>query len=95
VLQFEFYCKKEGLEQITARTFTRAIRSISKYTQSITDPESVKETLSKMTATKNTKFLYSCAYTRFPSFLGKTWKPPKYDFVEKLHEFLPTEIELN
>ncbi len=57
--------------------------------------ESVKEALAKMTVTENTKFLYSCAYTRFLSFLGKTWKPPKYDFVEKLPEFLPTEIELD
>ncbi len=95
LLQFAFYCKKEGLKEITTRTFTTAIRSISRYTQSITDPESVKEALAKMTVTENTKFLYSCAYTRFLSFLGKTWKAPKYDFVEKLPEFLPTEIELD
>jgi len=95
LLQFEFYCKKEGLEEITAKTFVTAIRSISKYTQLISEPESAKEALSKMTVSENTKFLYSCAYTRFLDFLGKTWKPPKYDFVEKLPEFLPTEIELD
>ena len=95
LLQFEFYCKKEGLEEITAKTFVTAIRSISKYTQLISDPESVKEALSKMTVSENTKFLYTCAYTRFLNFLGKTWKPPKYGLVEKLPEFLPTEIELD
>lgn len=95
LLQFEFYCKKEGLEQITARTFATAIRSISRYTTAITDPESVKEALTKMPVTENTKFLYSCAYTRFLDFIGKTWKPPKYKPEEKLPEFLPTEIELD
>jgi integrase/recombinase XerD len=48
-----------------------------------------------MPVSENTKFLYSCAYTRFLEFLGKTWRPPKYDYVEKMPEFLPTEIELD
>ena len=95
LLQFALYLKKEGLEDITAETYSTAIRSISRYAKSINDAECVKEALATMPVSPNTKFLYSRAYNKFLEFLGKTWECPKYGKEEKLPEFLPTETELD
>lgn len=94
LLQFALYCQKQGLAESTVSTFNTAIRSLSRF-GNINDPESVKEAFTKMSIGENTKFLYTCAYTKFLTFLGKTWIAPKYDYIEKLPEFLPTEAELD
>jgi rubredoxin len=94
LIQFALYCQKDGLSDSTVKTFNTALRSIARHAN-INDPENVKEALAKMNLVENTKFVYSCAYTKFLTFLGKTWTPPKYEYIEKLPEFLPTEAEID
>jgi integrase/ribosomal protein L37AE/L43A len=94
LIQFPFYCQKEGMTQSTIRTFNNAITRLAKVSD-LNDSESVKEALSKMDVTQNTKVSYCVAYTVFLRFIGKTWNPPKYSFQQKLPEFLPTEAEID
>ena len=61
----------------------------------LNDPETFKVALTKMKVGENTKVSYCIAYTAFLRFVGKTWKPPKYTYQQKLPEFLPTETEID
>ncbi len=94
LLQFEFYCKKEGLSDSTTETFSAIMKRLSKYAN-INDPDSVKTALAHLTISNNTKLLYRAAYTTFLASIGKTWTRPKCRHEVKLPDFLPTELELN
>ena len=94
LLQFAFYCQKEGMKPATIRTFNSALKRLAK-TANINNPESVKESLAKMQVTENTKVGYCVAYAIFLKFQGKSWNPPRYKYREKLPQFLPTEEEIN
>ena len=94
LLQFAFYCQKEGMKPATTRTFNSAIQRIAK-TADINNPESVKEALAKMRVTENTKVSYCVAYTVFLKFQGKSWCAPRYKYRQKLPPFLPNEDEIN
>ena len=94
LLQFAFYCQKEGMKPATIRTFSSAMKRLSK-TSDINNPESVKEGLGKMQVTENTKVSYCVAYTVFLKFQGKSWFAPRYKYRQKLPPFLPTEEEIN
>ncbi|MDX1813221.1 MAG: site-specific integrase [Candidatus Bathyarchaeia archaeon] len=94
LVQFAFYCKKEGMTDATIKTFNSAMKRLSKSAD-ISDPESVKEAIAEMKVKENTKVSYCVAYTVFLKFQGKTWKPPRYRYRQKLPEFLPTEEEIN
>ena len=94
LVQFAFYCQKEGMANSTVITFNHAMTRLSKVAN-LNDPESIKEALAKMDVDENTKVSYCVAYTVFLRITGKTWKPPKYTFRQKLPEFLPTEAEID
>jgi integrase/predicted RNA-binding Zn-ribbon protein involved in translation (DUF1610 family) len=94
LLQFAFYCQKEGMKPATIRTFNSAMMRLSKIAD-INNPESVKEALGKIRVTENTKVSYCVAYTVFLKFQGKSWCAPRYKYRQKLPPFLPTEEELN
>lgn len=94
LVQFAFYCKKEGMTNATIKTFNASMKRLVKSAD-INDPESVKEAIANMKVTENTKVSYCVAYTVFLKFQGKTWKSPRYKYRQKLPEFLPTEEELD
>jgi len=94
LLQFEFYCKKEGLSDSTKETFSAIMKRLSKYSD-INDPESVKTALAELTISNNSKLLYRAAYTTYLASIGKTWTRPKCRHEVKLPDFLPTELELD
>jgi integrase len=94
LLQFEFYCKKEGLSDSTKETFSAIMKRLSKYAD-INDTESVKAALAELSISNNSKLLYRAAYTTFLASLGKTWTRPKYRHEVKLPDFLPTELEID
>jgi integrase len=74
----------------TVTEFGRVLRRLSKVAD-LNNPETIKEALAKMEIDENTKATYCAVYTSFLKSIGKTWKPPKYTFRQKLPEFLPTE----
>jgi integrase len=94
LVQFAFYCQKEGMTSSTIVTFNSVMKRLLKVAN-LNDPESVKEALAKMNVEENTKVSYCVAYTVFLRFMGKTWAMPKYTFRQKLPEFLPTEEEID
>jgi hypothetical protein len=94
LVQFAFYCQKEGMTNSTVKTFNQAMTRMSKVAN-LNDPETFKEALTKIDVVENTKVSYCIAYTVFLRFVGKTWKAPKYTFQQKLPEFLPTEAEID
>jgi integrase/predicted RNA-binding Zn-ribbon protein involved in translation (DUF1610 family) len=94
LVQFAFYCQKEGMTNSTVKTFNQEMTRLAKVAN-VNDPESIKEALAKMDVDENTKVAYCIAYTVFLRFVGKTWKAPKYTFRQKLPEFLPTEAEID
>jgi integrase len=94
IVQFPLYCQKEGMQPSSVKTFSRSINRLSKIAN-LNDPEDVKEAISKLKIDENTKVSYCSAYDAFLRSIGKTWKPPKYRFTQKLPEFLPTEQEID
>jgi integrase/predicted RNA-binding Zn-ribbon protein involved in translation (DUF1610 family) len=94
LVQFPFYCKKEGMTEATIKTFSSAMNRLAKVSD-INNPESVKEAIAEMDVKENTKVSYCVAYTVFLKFQGKKWEPPRYRYRQKLPEFLPTEEEID
>jgi integrase/rubredoxin len=94
LLLFEFHMQKEGLAESTIAKFSYSMRRLSKLAD-IDDPESVKEAVSKMKIDTNTKYFYCSVYESFLKFQNKTWRRPKYDYCQRLPEFLPTEEEID
>ncbi len=94
LLQFEFYCKKQGLKLNTTKTFSKILGRLAKRSI-LTDSESVKEALANWEAKENTKVLYCDAYEKFLESKSLTWKRPAYKHQETTPEFLQTELELD
>ena len=91
--QLAFHLKKEGIEESTIETYSRYLLRLNKISN-LEDPESVKTAVANMNISENTKVLYCYAYEAFLEFIGKTWIRPKYQYQQKLPEFIPTEEEL-
>lgn len=94
LLQFEFYCKKQGLAESTIRKFSQIVWRLAKHSN-IADPESVKEALAYWKLAQNTKVLYCDAYEKFLEYMNLTWNRPSYKAQETTPDFLPTEQELD
>jgi integrase len=94
LLQFAFYCQKEGMTNNTIKTFNSTMKRLAKVAD-LNNPENVKEAIARMKVKENTKVAYCIAYNVFLRFLGKTWAMPKYTYNQKLPDFLPTEEELD
>jgi integrase len=85
--------EKNGRAKSTVDTVTRYLIQLSRYCD-VTNPDEMKETLSKLKWQNNTKHCFSLSYQPFLKFLGKTWEKPKYQQQEGL-PFIPTEQELD
>ena len=94
LIQFAFYCKKEGMRESTIKTFNRTLARLAKVAN-INDTENIKEAIAAANVVENTKVAYCIAYMAYLKFIGKTWKTPKYTYQQKLPEFLPTEEEID
>jgi integrase len=94
LVQFAFYCKKEGMTDSTIKTFNSAMKRLAKFAD-LNNPESAKEAIARIRVKENTKVSYCVAYTVFLKFQGKSWESPRYKYHQKLPEFLPTEEEID
>jgi integrase len=86
--------KKNARADITINTTVRRLKTLAKKCD-INDPEQVKTVLATETNWQNsTKENIANSYTNYLTFLGKTWKKPKYKRQSKI-PYIPTEQELD
>lgn len=93
MLEFAFHMTKEGLKQSTIATFMYMLEKLAKNGANLLDPESVKEVMAKL-ENNNSKATMKGAYSCFLKFIGKTWKPPKIQYIQRI-PFIPLESELD
>jgi integrase len=94
IIEFGFHMQKEGLAKATIETFTYLLIKLQNNGANLLEPESVKEVLSKLKASNNTKATIKGAYSCFLKFLGLSWKAPKIQFQTKI-PFIPSEQEID
>ena len=94
LLQFSFYMKREGMAQSTIETFSYLLRKLEKNNANLDDPDSVKDVMAKLEIANNSKATMKGAYGCFLKFVGKTWRPPKYQSQQKF-SFIPLESEID
>jgi integrase/predicted RNA-binding Zn-ribbon protein involved in translation (DUF1610 family) len=92
VAQFLAYLEKEGFCKETE--YPNLIRRLAKLGANLLDPETVKETIGRMTVKDGMKLQYVCAYSAFAIMLKISWTPPKYR-QEEIIPFIPDESELD
>jgi len=92
VAQFLAYLEKEGF--CKESEYPNLIRRLAKLGANLLDPESVKETIGRMTVKQGMKLQYVYAYNAFTLMLKIPWTPPKYR-QEEIIPFIPDESELD
>ena len=87
--------KKDGFSEATIGNYSKALEMLVKRGAGLLEPESVKDVIScQETWANSTKTLVVSAYTKFASFNGIKWNPPKYESSRKL-PFIPLEKEID
>ena len=94
ILEFAWHLKKQNASDSTIRTFTCLLKKLVNNGANLEDPESVKEVLTKLTVSPNSKALIVATYTSFLKFQNRSWIPPKYKRQDKI-PFIPQEAELD
>jgi integrase len=94
ILEYCFKMKRDGYAESTIRLTNTALKVLMDRGAILTDPESVKEIISRQNWSGNRIRNVSNAYTQFLKFLGLTWDPPSYTITRKI-PFIPTEQEID
>jgi integrase/ribosomal protein S27AE len=94
ILSFAWHMQKQGLSPNTIETFTNSLKRLEKAGADLLDPESVKETLFRLTISQNSKATTKDAYSGFLRFLGIPWIPPRIPHQTKI-PFIPLESEID
>lgn len=92
IAQFLAYLEKEGF--CKESEYPNLIRRLAKLGANLEDPETVKETIGRMTVKDGMKLQYVCAYSAFATMLRINWDRPKYT-QEEIIPFIPDESELD
>jgi len=92
ILEFLWHLKKHGRSESTIETYGNFLDLLVR--KNVSNPEDVKDFISKQKWSNGTKTLYAAVYKSFAKFLGIQWELPKYAVVEKL-PFIPTEQEID
>jgi integrase len=94
ILEFAWHLKKQNSSDSTIRTFTFLLKKLAENGADLDEPESVKEVLSKLSVSPNSKALIVATYTSFLKFQKRSWIPPKYKRQDKI-PFIPQEAEID
>jgi len=94
ILEFAWHLKKQNSSDSTLKTFTCLLKKLASNGANLDDPESVKEVLSKLSVSPNSKTLIVATYTSFLKFHKTSWIPPKYKRQDKI-PFVPQESEID
>jgi len=94
MVEFLWYMKKNNYSKDTIKTYLSDIKTLLKNGADLTNPESVKEVLSKLNISNAYKHHSIAAYTLFLKTQGLAWEPPLCKVTRTL-PFIPTERELD
>lgn len=94
LVEFGFHMQKENFAKTTIETFSFLLKRLQDSGADLLDPESVKDVLSKLKMSNNSKATIKGAYSCFLKYFGISWKPPKIHFQTKI-PFIPTEQEID
>lgn len=94
IVQFIWQMQKDNYSKETITTYSKALQRLIDLHADLSNPESVKETLTKMKNATAYKYVIGAAYTLFLKTYGLTWKPPICNVTRSL-PFIPTERELD
>jgi len=94
LVEFGFHMQKENFAKTTIETFSFLLRKLQGSGANLLDPESVKDVLSKLEMSNNSKATIKGAYSCFLKYVGISWKPPKIHFQAKI-PFIPAEQEID
>lgn len=99
LLKFETDQKMNGIQPETIRSRMQSLNQVALIIN-ISEPDQVKKWLANLieenpsTWQNSTKTKFCDTYTAYLTFMGITWKAPKYTKVDKL-PFIPTEQEID
>jgi integrase len=103
LINFAWWMKKNGYAESTIRVWTNTLKILKKLGANLSDPESVKDVITKAICQKlnkgkpwsqSRKHIAIACYTLFLRMHGKKWDPPRCKVTRKL-PFIPTEQELD
>jgi len=95
VLEFAWQLKRDGLTKDTIDNYVRIFQRLMKNGANLLKPESVKQVIVDQKGWSiNTKAMAVRVYGGFLSWLGITWRKPKYK-QQKTERWLPREEEID
>jgi integrase/DNA-directed RNA polymerase subunit M/transcription elongation factor TFIIS len=94
LLAYHVKMKLQGYKDSTIRLSNSALNTLINKGANLTDPETVKDIISKQSWSGNRIRNVCNAYTAFLAYLGGTWEPPTYTITRKI-PFIPTEQEID
>lgn len=94
IVELCFYMQKQGYSITTIRLNRTALNVLSTRGADLSNPESVKEVISKQKWSEARKRNVINAYTLYLKIQGLHWEPPRYK-VNRKFPFIPTEKEID
>jgi len=95
VLEFVWQLKRDGLKENTIDNYVRILQRLRKNGANLLKPESVKQVIADRKGWRiNTKVMAVRVYGGFLSWLGITWRKPKYK-QQKTERWLPRDEEID
>jgi len=94
IVEYEFWLLKQGYAKSTIECRTKTMKRLLNLQADLSNPESIKEVITKQTWSNGRKEYVVEAYSSFLKFVGGKWDPPKYHRIEKI-PFIPTEEEID
>lgn len=94
LVEYCFHMQKQNASESTLTTFSSLLRKLVSNGADLQDPESIKEAMTKIKGSQNTKALMVTAYTSFLKFQQRSWIPPKYKRQDKV-PYVPQECEID
>ncbi len=94
LISFAWHLKKQNRAEKTIKNYVWMLRLLAKHGASLENPESIKETLAKVSKSDRWKSLAVDSYSAYLKMKGLHWEAPKFRKIAKL-PFIPTEAELD
>jgi len=94
ILEHAWRLKKEGYKESTICKRVSILKRLVKLGADLSDPESVKDVISRQDVSESTKLQMACAYDSYASSNQIKWEIPNYRQVQKL-PFIPLESEID
>ncbi len=95
IIEHIWWMKKKGYSENTITRRAKLLETLAKRGAQLSLPETIKETIARQVKwNPKTKELAVEAYSCYLKMTGETWRPPRFQSIEKL-PFIPTTEEIN